>query len=140
MVYTRDLKSLGRKVLRVRVPPATQKNDSLKGSHFYFRIGWRLATIPMAVAIMTTFFIIYCPSSVGRNQPDQVTSRSIKSGRNVVIMWRIKSRKAARSAPLIRKSIPINSSSTPNKIKNVEKGRNEMVCSNKFLTSGVAGL
>ncbi len=93
----------------------------------------------MAQAIITRFFIIYCPSRVGTKNFCQVSVVLKTRGPKVVIMC-IKSRGITTlSSPLMRKSIPIRHSNSPKSIKNRSKDIKGIVFSKRDLTTSLAG-
>ena len=94
----------------------------------------------MPAAIITTFFMMYCPSSVGTKKPLHVSCGSKKSGPNVVTIWINRSGITARSAPLIKNSIPIRHSKRPKKIRNIWKLTYGIDLSKSRSTRPLAGL
>ena len=73
-------------------------------------------------------------------KPVQVIADKRKRGITVVIRWNKRSGITTRSAPWMRKRMPIRHSKSPNKTMKVGKETNETVSLNNFSTKGLAGL
>ena len=82
---------------------------------------------------------MYCPSSVGTANCDQVSSGRKNNGPNVVIMCKKSNGITIRSAPFIKNRIPITHSKSPKKIKNESKLMKCIVFSNNLCTRPLAG-
>jgi len=93
----------------------------------------------MAAAMITRFFIIYCPSRVGTKKPFQVTAGSINSGIKVIAMCIKSMGMTMRSNPRNTNKIPIRHSNIPNRIIKLPNDIKLMVCSKSFCTNGLAG-
>ena len=104
-----------------------------------FCMGCMLPAMLIAPAMMTMFFKMYCPTSVGTKGADQLTSGSTTRGSAVVIMWSMRRGIAMRVAFGMRKSIPISISIAPKSMRNVGNSMKEMVCSKRFCTNASAG-
>jgi hypothetical protein len=86
------------------------------------------------------FFIIYCPSNVGMNSPDQVIFDKRISGAVVVMRWRMIKNVASFVNRGNKNRIPINISNTANSFKNNAGAIIGRVLPSRARTNGVAGL
>lgn len=89
---------------------------------------------------MSMFFIIYCPSSVGMNSPDQVIFDKRMRGAVVVMRWRMIKNVASFVKRGNKNRIPINISNTANNFKNNAGAIIGKVFAKSARTNGVAGL
>ena len=95
--------------------------------------------MPIAVATITKFLIIYWPSRVGTRGPVQVSPVSKKSGPAVVIMCKKSIGMTPLSAPGIKNKIPIKHSKSPKIKKKVLNSIIGMVSLKRFWTTWLAG-